>query len=183
MVQAGFEPKIVFICPLCSKEVEIIYGKEGWIAEHANCLNFAVIRKLPIENLYEELPLVFVILESDYSIIEAIEKLREILNEERNSTKRQRLEVGIKRMESRLGSANRLSISTELLKGGVFGLKVVVGRGINAYVWKAKEKFFGIVTSKNHFIGREDGIVVTSNEEEINKFITYWLHYWEKINF
>ncbi|MCX8170059.1 MAG: hypothetical protein N3D72_03100 [Candidatus Methanomethyliaceae archaeon] len=183
MVQAGFEPKIVFICPLCSREVEIVYGKEGWIADHANCLNFAVIREVPIENLSEELPLVFIILESDYSIIEAIGKLRELLNEERDSIKRQKLETGIKRMESRLGSANKLSVSTELLRRRVFGLKIVVGKGLNAYIWKAKEKFFGIVTLENHFIGREDGIVVTSNEEEINKFITYWLYYWEKINF
>lgn len=183
MVQAGFEPKIVFICPLCSKEVEIIYGKEGWIADHTNCLNFTIVRELPIKNLYEELPLVFVILESDYSIIEAIGKLRGLLNEEKDSIKRQKLEAGIKRMESRLSSASKINVSAEFLKGGVFGLKIVVGKGLSAYIWKAKEKFFGIVTSESHFIGREDGIIVTSNDEEINKFINYWLHYWEKINF
>lgn len=183
MVQVGFEPKIVFICPICNREVELIYRKDGWVADHANCLNFTVVKRLPVEDFCEQTPLVFVILESDYSIIEAIGKLREILEEEKDSVKKQRLEMGIKRMESMMGFSNKLQNPVELIKSSVFGLKIIVGRGLSAYVWKGKEKFFGIVLSEGDSIKSEDGIMITSDEEEAKKFIFHWLHYWEKINF
>ncbi|MCX8182127.1 MAG: hypothetical protein N3D12_03300 [Candidatus Methanomethyliaceae archaeon] len=182
LVQVGFEPKIVFICPLCSKEVEVIYerGRGGWTSEHANCLNFTVLRTLPINQPATYGPLVFIALESDFSVMEAVEKLREILNEEVDTFKRQKLEAGIKRLESRRGFAEKnLQRILEAIRSGAFGLKILSGKDTWAGVWRAGEKFFGIALSGNRILKREEAILATSSQEELQRFVEYWLHYWE----
>ncbi len=182
MVQVGFEPKIVFICPLCNKEVELIYekGRGGWISEHASCLNFTVLRSLPISQPTISGPLVFMTLESDFSVMEAVEKLREVLREEVDAFKRQKLEAGVKRLESRLGFAEKnLQSILEAIRSGTFGLKILSGKDTWAGVWRVGEKYFGIALSGNRLLRREEAILATSSQEELQKFVEYWLHYWE----
>lgn len=182
LVQVGFEPKIVFICPLCSKEVEVVYerGKGGWTSEHANCLNFTVLRNLPISSPAPQGPLVFITLDSDFSVMEAVEKLREVLGEEAETLKRQKLEAGIKRLESRRGFADKnLQRILEAIRSGAFGLKITSGKDTWAVVWRSGEKFFGTALSGNRVLRREEAILATGNMEELQKFVEYWLHYWE----
>ncbi|MGQ9759170.1 MAG: hypothetical protein ACUVQ5_01150 [Candidatus Methanomethylicaceae archaeon] len=182
MVQIGFEPKIVFICPLCNKEVEVIYERSrgSWTADHAGCLNFTVIRTLPINQSMSSRPLVFITLESDFSVMEAVEKLREVLSEDGDVAKRLKLEAGIKRLESRLGFTEKnLQRLIETIRSGAYGLKILAGRETWAGVWRAEEKYFGIALSGNRLLRREEAILATSNQEELIKFVKYWLHYWE----
>jgi len=182
LVQVGFEPKIVFICPLCNKEVEVLYerGKQGWTSEHTNCLNFTVIRTLPMSWPTICGPFVFIALESDFSIMEAVEKLREVLNEEVEPFKKLKLETGIKRLESRRGFAEKnLPRVLETVRSGAFGLKILSGREIWATAWRSGEKFFGVALSGNRPLKKEEAILATRNQEELQTFVEYWLHYWE----
>lgn len=183
MVQVGFEPKLVFICPLCSKEVEIVYerGNESWISNHAGCLNFSIIRSVPMATeVGREGPLVFLALESDFSIKEAIEGLR-ALSKEEDQSKRQKLESGIRRLESRLGFAQKnLPHTMDALKSGAFGLKVISGREIFAVAWKSGERYFGIAETEDRPLKEADAVLATNSLEEALRFVSYWLHYWEQ---
>ena len=182
MVQIGFEPKIAFICPLCSREVGIVYEKgKDWASEHGNCINFSVIRSVPkFMGRDVEAPLIFINLESDFSIKDAIEGLRRLAKEEVEQEKRQKLESGIKRLESRLGYAEKnLSHIIDTIKSGAFGLKVVAGRDVYALSWKSGERYFGCADSKDMSLRDNAFMVVTSSIEEMQRFAIYWLHYWE----
>jgi len=184
LVQVGFEPKLAFICPLCNKEVEILYerGKGSWISDHAGCLNFSVIRNVPMATeVGREGPLVFIALESDFSIKEAIEGLRVLSKEEGDQSKRQKLETGIKRLESRLGFAEKnLSRMMEALKSGAFGLKVISGREICAVAWKSGERYFGVAETEDRPLKEVEAVLATNSPEEVQRFVLHWLHYWEQ---
>lgn len=184
MVQAGFEPKMIFICPLCSKEVEVVYdrGNGSWISDHAGCLNFSIIHNVPMSaEIGEEGPLVFLALESNFSIKEAIEGLRTLSKEEVDKVKRQKLEAGIKRLESRLGfSEKNLPHVMGALKAGAFGIKVISGREIFAVVWKTNERYFGIAETKDHPLKGANAVLATSSIDEALRFVSNWLHYWEQ---
>jgi hypothetical protein len=184
LVQVGFEPKLVFICPLCNKEVEIIYerGKGSWISDHAGCLNFSVIRSVPMaKEVGREGPLVFIALESDFSIKEAIEGLRALSREEGDQSKRQKLETGVKRLESRLGFAEKnLPHTMDALKSGAFGLKVISGREIFAIAWKSGERYLGMAEARERSLKEADAVLATNSLEEAQRFVSYWLLYWEQ---
>jgi hypothetical protein len=184
LVQVGFEPKLAFICPLCNKEVEILYerGKGSWISDHAGCLNFSVIRNVPMAmEVGREGPLVFIALESDFSVKEAIEGLRALSKEEGEQSKRQKLETGIKRLESRLGFAEKnLSRTMEALKSGAFGLKVISGREICAVAWKSGERYFGVAETEDRPLKEAEAVLATNSPEEAQRFVLHWLHYWEQ---
>ncbi|MBC7127145.1 MAG: hypothetical protein ABC585_01805 [Candidatus Methanosuratincola petrocarbonis] len=179
-MQIGFEPKIVFLCPLCHKDVEMIYSRtEGWIADHGGCLNFSVMRKPPTigENEFRT-PLVFIDLESDFAIREAVEGLRSLVSEEEDLSKRSKIEAGIKRLESKIGFAEkRIPELLDVIKGGTFGLRIVSGRSAGALVWRGVEKFVGI--SYGNVQNEEEGLMLTSQEEETKGFILKWIHYWD----
>jgi hypothetical protein len=184
LVQIGFEPKIAFICPLCSKEVGIVYEKgKDWASDHGNCINFSVIRAVPKFMARDiETPLIFINLESDFSIKETIEGLRRLTKDEPEQDKRQKLEAGMKRLESRLGYAEKnLSHIMDAMKSGAFGLKVVAGRDVYALGWRSGERYFGWADSKDMVLKDNTFMVVTSTVEEVQKFACYWLHYWESL--
>lgn len=183
MVHVGFEPKLVFLCPICNKEVEIIYdrGKYEWCSDHAGCVNFSVIRTFPrFGDLNPDGPLVFVNLESDFSIKEAVEGLRTLIKEEEDQGKKSKLEVGVRRLESKLGSSERLvKRSVGVLKSGAFGLKAVSGRGISALVWKSGEKYLGVAMGE----GADQSVrayLASDSAEEGERFLSLWIHYWEQ---
>ncbi|MDI9644371.1 MAG: hypothetical protein QFX35_04025 [Candidatus Verstraetearchaeota archaeon] len=181
-MQIGFEPKVVFLCPLCSKEVEMVYDRsEGWTAEHGGCLNFSLIRKVPsIQGREFRAPLVFMELESDFSVKEAVEELRRLISDERDLGKKSKLESGIRKLESKIGFADKkLPELLEVVKGGSFGIKVVSGRAVYALVWKATEKFAGLAYGG----GADDnleGLIFTSSMDEVREFVLRWLHNWER---
>lgn len=182
MVHVGFEPKLVFLCPLCSKEAEIIHdrGKREWSSDHAGCVNFSVIRTLPrFGDLDPNGPAVFVNLESDFSIKEAAEGLRSLMKEEGDQGKKSKLEAGVRRLESKLGSSEKLlKRSVSVLKSGAFGLKVVSGRGTSALVWKDGERYIGVALGEG--AGRSaKAYLATDSVEEGVRFLSIWLHYWE----
>ena len=183
MVQVGFEPKIAFICPLCNKEVELVYDrfKGEWASNHANCLSFTVVRRMPKWPDPAEGPLVFIGLESDFSVRETVEGLRTLVREESEQSKQRKLEAGVKRLESKLGSAEKnLQHLMDVLKSGAFGLKVFSGKGISALLWKSGERYFGIVKNEGLPLKQQDAILATDNVEEAQRFAGYWLHYWEQ---
>jgi len=178
----GFEPKIAFICPFCSKEVEMIYEKgKDWTSEHGNCLNFSVIRSVPkVMDRDLEAPLIFINLECDFSIKEAIEGLRRISKDDIEQAKRQKLETGSMRLESKLGfSEKNLGHVMNALKAGAFGLKIVSGRDVYALLWKTGDRYFGVANSKNALLKDNSFVTATGSIEEAQKFACYWLHYWE----
>ncbi len=179
-MQIGFEPKIVFLCPLCHKDVEIVYSRsEGWTSDHGGCLNFSVIRKTPTFGDKEfRAPLVFIDLESDFAVKEAIDELRLLASEEVDSSKRSKIEAGIRRLESKIGFAEKKT--QELLgviRGGTYGLRIVSGRSSGALVWRGEEKFIGM--SYGIAQNEEAGVMFTSQEEEAKSFILKWIHYWD----
>ncbi len=183
MVQIGFEPKIAFLCPLCSKEVEMVYerGRDLWVSEHSGCLNFTVIRDLPrFAGRGMGGPLVFIVLESDFSIKETIEDLRRLGRDEPDQAKRQKLEAGIKRLESRLGFSERSFQGViDAFRSGAFGVRVVSGRDIYAVLWKLGPKFMGTANIDDP-AKYPEAVIATADVEEASKFIDYWLHYWEE---
>lgn len=179
-MQTGFEPKIVFLCPLCHKDVEMVYSRsEGWAADHGGCLNFSVIRKPPTIGEREfKTPLVFIDLESDFAIREAIDGLRSLAAEEADSSKRSKIEAGIRRLESKIGFAEkRIPQLLEAIRSGTYGIRIVSGRSVGALVWRGEEKFIGI--SYGQAQNEEGGLILTSQEEETKSFILKWLHYWD----
>jgi hypothetical protein len=183
LVQVGFEPKLAFICPLCNKEVELVFdrSKGEWVSDHAGCLNFSVIRRMPRWPDPAEGPLVFAGLESNFSVRETVEGLRALVKEESDQSKRQKLETGVRRLESKLGSAEKnLPHLMDVLKSGAFGLKVVSGKGISALVWKSGERYFGVAESEGFPLKQHDAILAADGVEEAEKFISYWLRYWEQ---
>lgn len=182
LVLIGFEPKIAFICPLCSKEVDMVYEKgKDWTSEHSNCLNFSVIRNVPkVMGKDLDAPLIFINLESDFSIKDAIEGLRRISREDVEQVKKQKLESGLKRLESRLGfSEKNLDHIMDALKSGAFGIRVVSGRDVYALLWKSGERYFGIADSKDSSLRDNSSFAATSSLDEAQKYACYWLHYWE----
>jgi hypothetical protein len=182
----GFEPKLTFLCPLCNKEVEIIYdrGKSEWSSDHVGCVNFSVIRVLPrFGDLDPDGPVVFVNLESDFSIKEAVEGLRALIKEEGDQCKRSKLEAGVRRMESKLGSSEKLvKRSVGILKSGAFGLKAVSGRGVSALVWKDRERYLGFALGD---AAEQSAVAYLASDsaEEGERFLSLWLHYWEQGRF
>ncbi|MEM2125975.1 MAG: hypothetical protein QXQ53_06225 [Candidatus Methanosuratincola sp.] len=179
-MQTGFEPKIVFLCPLCHKDVEIVYRRsEGWTADHGGCLNFSVIRKPPtIGDKEFRTPLVFIDLEADFAVREAIDGLRSLAAEETDLSKRSKIDAGIKRLESKIGFAEKkVSELLEAIKGGSFGLRIVSGRSVGALVWRAEEKFVGI--SYGNVQNVEEGLMFTSQEDEARGFVLKWIRYWD----
>ncbi len=179
-MQIGFEPKIVFLCPMCHKDVEMVYSRsEGWSADHGGCLNFSVIRKTPtIGDKEFRTPLVFINLESDFAIREAIDGLGALVSEEGDSSKRTKIEAGIRRLESKIGFAEKkVQELLEAIKGGTYGLRIVSGRSVGALVWRGEEKFFGI--SYGNAQNEEWGMMITSQEDEARDFILKWIHYWD----
>ncbi|MDD1776324.1 MAG: hypothetical protein LUP94_03115 [Candidatus Methanomethylicus sp.] len=182
MVQIGFEPKIAFLCPLCNKEVGLVYEKgKDWNSEHGNCVNFSVIRSMPkFMGHHVDSPLIYINLESDFSIKETIEGLRNLAKEELEQEKKQKLESGIKRLESRLGYAEKnMTHIMDVAKSGAFGLKVVSGRGVYAMAWRSGERYWGLAESKEQLPKEATFMTATGSIEEFNKFVLYWLHYWE----
>lgn len=183
MVQAGFEPKVVFICPLCNKEAEIIHDRSRceWSSEHGGCVNFSVIRSLPRFGEIEPCgPVVFLNLESDFSIKEAAEGLRAVMREEADQAKKAKLEAGVRRLESKLGASEKLvKQSNSILKSGAFGIKVISGRGVSALVWKDGEKYLGVASGQG--AGRSAmAYLASESAEESERFISYWNRYWEQ---
>lgn len=183
MVQVGFEPKLTFLCPLCHREVEVVHerGKDDWVSEHSGCLNFYVTRTLPRLGGAEMAgPLVFIGVESDFSIKEAVEGLRALSREESDQSKRQKLDVGGKRLESKIGFGEKnLPTIMDALRSGAFGLKIISGRGVSALLWRSGERYLGVAEEANREKG-SDAIVATSNLEEAQKFALHWLLYWEQ---
>jgi hypothetical protein len=183
LVQAGFEPKLVFICPLCNKEAEIVYdrSRSEWDSEHGGCVNFSVIRTLPrFGEMEPSGPVVFLNLESDFSIKEAAEGLRAIMKEEGDMGKKAKLETGVKRLESKLGTSEKLiKRSIGILKSGAFGIKVVSGRGVSALVWKDGEKFLGVASGPG--AGRLAlAYLASDTSDEGERFMSFWNRYWEQ---
>lgn len=179
-MQIGFEPKIVFLCPLCNKEVEMVHDKsEGWVSDHGGCVSFSVVRNPPAFGERKiRAPLVFIDLESDFSVKEAIEGLRALISDERDPSKRHKIEAGIRRLESKIGFADRkLESLMDAIKGGSYGLRIVSGRSVGALVWKADERFAGIA-----FGGGaeecEEGLLFSTSIEEVKSFILRWINYW-----
>jgi hypothetical protein len=179
LVQVGFEPKLTFLCPLCNKEVEIVYERANneWVSEHAGCLNFTVVRTLPrIGNDDLAGSLVFLGLESDFSIKEAVEGLRLIAKDEPDQQKRQKIDSGIKKIESKIGSAEKNVMPlADILKAGAFGLKVVAGREVYALVWKYGERYYGQAMNAD-IKGRT--MLATDSLDEALRYVSYWLGYW-----
>jgi len=183
LVQTGFEPKLVFLCPLCSREAEIIYdrGRCEWSSEHGGCVNFSVMRTLPrLGDLEPCGPVVFLNLESDFSIKEAVEGLRAVVRDESDQGKKSKLEVGIRRLESKLGTSEKLVKSgVAVLKAGAFGIKVVSGRGVSALVWKDGERYLGAASGQG--VGRSAGAYLASDSpDEAERFLSFWSRYWEQ---
>lgn len=183
MVHVGFEPKLVFLCPLCSKEVEIIHdrGKGEWSSDHGGCVNFSVLRTLPrFGDLTPDGPQVFVNIESDFSIKEAAEGLRTLMAEEADQRKKAKLEAGVKRLESKLGSSERLlKHALGVLKSGAFGLKAVSGRGVSALVWREGDRYLGV--AKGEGVERYPLAYLASwDADEAVRFLSVWIHYWEQ---
>jgi hypothetical protein len=183
LVQAGFEPKLVFLCPLCNKEAEIIYDRSRceWSTEHGGCVNFSVIRTLPRFGEMETCgPLVFLNLESDFSIKEASEGLRAVMNEEGDQGKKSKLEAGVRRLESKLGTSEKLvKRSVSILKSGAFGIKVVSGIGVSALVWKDGDRYIGVASGPR--AGQSAMAYLASDSaEEGERFISFWNRYWEQ---
>jgi len=187
VAQIGFEPKLAFLCPLCNREVEIVYerAKDDWVSEHSGCVNFSVIRSLPqLAGIQMPGPLVFIVLESDFSVKEAAEGLRALSREEKDTTKKQKLEAGAKRIESKLGTSEKnLSRLVDTLKSGAFGLKIVSGREVSSLVWRSGQRFFGVADGGHPSqIGgggvAYDALVATDSAEEAKQFILHWLNYW-----
>lgn len=183
MVHVGFEPKLVFLCPVCSREAEIIYerGKHEWSSDHAGCVNFSVIRTLPkFGDLDPDGPAVFVNVESDFSIKEAAEGLRALMKEEADLGKRSKLESGVRKLESKLGSSEKLlARSVSILKSGAFGLKAVSGNRVSAIAWKDGERYFGLASGER--AGQSTmAYLATESVEEGKRFLSHWLHYWEQ---
>ncbi|MBC7120368.1 MAG: hypothetical protein H5T33_02125 [Candidatus Methanosuratus sp.] len=179
-MQIGFEPKIVFLCPLCQREVEMVYSRsEGWTADHGGCLNFSVIRKAPtISGKEFRTPLVFIDLESDFAVKEAIEGLRPLTSEQGDPSKRGKIEVGIRRLESKIGFAEKKAGELfETIKGGTYGLRIISGRSTGVLVWRGTEKFIGI--SYGDTQDEEDSLLFTSDGAEAKGFILKWIHYWD----
>jgi len=183
LVQAGFEPKLVFICPLCNREAEIIYdrGRCEWSSEHGGCVNFSVIRALPRFGEMEPCgPVVFLHLESDFSIKEAAEGLRAVMKEEGDQGKKAKLEAGVRRLESKLGTSEKLvKRSISVLKSGAFGVKVVSGRGVSALVWKDGERYLGVASGSGAG-GSAMSYLASESAEEGERFISSWIRYWEQ---
>jgi hypothetical protein len=183
LVHVGFEPKLVFLCPLCSKEVEIIYGKgkREWSSDHVGCVNFSVIRTLPQFGRFDpDGPVVFVNLESDFSIKEAAEGLRILMKEEGDQGKNAKLEAGVRRLESKLGSSEKLvKRSVSILKSGAFGIKAVSGRGVSALVWKDGERYLGFAMGE---LAERSAMACLASDsaEEGERFFSHWIHYWEQ---
>jgi hypothetical protein len=186
MVHVGFEPKLVFLCPICSKEVEIIYdrGKSEWSSDHAGCVNFSIVRNLPrLGDVDPDGPLVFVNLESDFSIKEAAEGLRSLMKEEGDQGKKLKLEAGVKRLESKLGSSDKLlKQSIGILKSGAFGLKALSGRGVSSLVWKVGERYVGVSVGEG-IEGTPMKYLVSDSAEEGGRFLSAWVYYWEQGRF
>jgi len=180
-VQIGFEPKVAFLCPKCHKDVEMVYErpKGTWMSDHGNCLNFSLVRELPaIGGRASEGPVVFISIESDFSIKDAVEELRRLCDGEGEQSKRQKIEAGIRRLETRTGFAEKaLPAAMDALKSGAFGLRVVSGRNIYAMVWKSGERYYGAADGA----GQADAgsVIATSSLDEAQKFVTYWMHYWD----
>jgi len=185
VVQIGFEPKIAFLCPKCHKDVEMVYerSKGAWASDHGNCLNFSLVRALPlIGGRASEGPVIFISIESDFSIKDTIEELRRLCDGETEQSKRQKIEAGMKRLETRPGFAEKaLPSAMDALKSGAFGIRVVSGRGIYATVWKAGERYFGAADGADQ--ASPNCIVATSALDEAQKFVTYWIHYWDAHHF
>lgn len=181
MVQIGFEPKVAFLCPACNKEVEMVYerGKGEWGSDHGNCLNFSFVRDLPrINGRACEGPVVFISMESDFSIRETVEGLRRLCADESDLNKRQKLETGIRRLETRPGFAERsMAAAMDSMKSGAFGIRVVSGRGIYATVWKSGERYFGAACGDGQ--ADPNSIVATSSVDEAQRFVAYWMRYWD----
>jgi len=184
-VQVGFEPKIAFLCPVCHKDVEMVYerSKGSWESDHGSCLNFSFVRSLPaIGGRATDGPVVFIGIESDFSIKDAVEELRRLCDGEVEQPKRQKIEAGIRRLETRPGFAERaLPSAMDALKSGAFGIRVVSGRGIYATVWKAGERYYGAAEGAAQ--SDANGIIATSSHDEAQKFIAYWMHYWDSHHF
>jgi hypothetical protein len=172
---------MAFICPLCNKEAEIIYdrGRCDWSSEHGGCVNFSVIRSLPRIGEAEHCgPMVFINLESDYSVKEAVEGLRAVMKEEPEQAKRAKLETGVRRLESKLGtSGNLVERSMSALKSGAFGIKVVSGRGVSALVWKDGERYVGVATGAGKSVA---AYLASDSGDEAERFISFWNRYWEQ---
>jgi len=110
-----------------------------------------------------------------------VEGLRALVKEESDQSKRQKLETGVRRLESKLGSAEKnLPHLMDVLKSGAFGLKVVSGKGISALVWKSGERYFGVAESEGFPLKQHDAVLAADGVEEAEKFISYWLRYWEQ---
>ena len=156
-------------------------GKDDWVSEHSGCLNFYVTRSLPVLSGIEMAgPLVFIGVESDFSIKEAVEGLRTLSREEMDQSKRLKLEGGVKRLESKLGFGEKnMAAITDALRSGAFGVKIISGRGISALLWKSGEKYMGMAEETRHE-GGSDALVVTKSLEEAKEFALYWLLYWER---
>lgn len=182
LVGIGFEPKIAFLCPFCHKEVEVLYekGKDSWTSEHSNCLNFTVVRDTPkILGRDFPAPLVFIKMESDFSIKEAVEGLRNLLKEEGEGQKRQKIEGGIRRLESRIGFVKKnLSFFMDALRSGSFGLKIVSGKDIQALLWKSGERYIGIAeTASADEVSKS--LLASGSIEEAERFAISWLSHWD----
>ncbi len=181
MVQIGFEPKVAFLCPACNKEVEMVYerAKAEWGSDHGNCLNFTFLRELPqFGGRACEGPVVFISMESDFSIKETVEGLRKLCRDEGEQSKRLKLESGMRRLETRPGFADRsMPAAMDALKSGAFGIRVVSGHGIYATIWKSGERYFGAANKDGQ--ADANSVVATSSIDEAQRFVAYWMHYWD----
>jgi len=185
LVGIGFEPKIAFLCPLCHKEVEILYekGKDAWTSEHSNCLNFTVVRDTPeILGRHFAAPLVFIKMESDFSIKEAVEGLRNILKEEGEGQKRLKIEMGIRRLESRLGFVKKnLTFFMDALRSGSFGLKVISGKDVQALLWKSGDRYIGVAEPTPVDEVSTKALLASGAIEEAERFAISWLSHWDSL--
>lgn len=185
MAGVGFEPKIAFLCPLCHKDVEMVYekSKDAWASEHSNCLNFTIVRHMPkVLGVKFPGPLVFIKVESDFSIKEAVEGLRNLLKEEMDSQKRQKIEVGIRRLESRIGFAHKnMPCLMDALRSGSFGLKIVSGKDVQAVIWRSGEKYIGVAEPRPVGEGWASAILASGSIEEAQSFAISWLRHWERL--
>jgi len=191
-----FEQIITTVCPYCLKEVTIKGMKLGPIGalqwyevprHNKECpLDFVVQRHRP-ERFPEVIsvgyPLIFIVLQSKASIFEGIKSFKSMFLKAQSEEEKKAYSNAIDSLQKilTLDLDEVLKKALEAVDKGFFGLRLQLGYGTFAYIWKWGKRYFGFAyyTDDDYILGER--FLASDNFSETSSFAFNLFHYYDNL--